>query len=204
MLLGSTEATKKRISELKGGGVRASSDEPLLEKAGEDISHWFDPTTGDVKTHIHPVTKLPTFYTPQGRFIHIPPPDRPQPDWDCNYELPWWKDERYVIGKLSQKTRLIRTKNVLTGLEAPLEVPSEETIREILDRYASRNSHAGSYTWKGISTAHDRIFMDMNMDKTLAENGIPDESSLFTSLGLAPDYHIPVLHLYFNDDLTPS
>ncbi|KAI5066452.1 hypothetical protein GOP47_0019076 [Adiantum capillus-veneris] len=177
--------------------------QPLLLEAGEDISHWFDPATGDIKTYIHPITKLPTFSTPQGRFIHIPPPDCPRTDWDCSYELPWWKDKQYIIGRLSEKTRLIRIKNVLTGLEAPLEVPSEETIREILERYAKRNSHAQSYTWKGISTTHDKIFSDLNMDKTLAENGISDESNLFMSLGLASNHHIPVIHVYFNDDLTP-
>lgn len=82
------------------------------------------------------------------------------------------------------------------------KVPSEETIKQILERYASGNSHAQSYTWKGISTAHDKIFSDLNMDKTLSENGIVDESDLFTSLGLPSDHHIPVIHIYFNDDLT--
>ena len=39
--------------------------QPLLVEAGGNISHWFDATTQDVKTSIDPVTKLPTYDTPQ-------------------------------------------------------------------------------------------------------------------------------------------
>jgi hypothetical protein len=86
------------------------------------------------------------------------------------------------------------------------QVPSEETIREILERYLSWNSHARSYTWKGITVGGEahHAFCDLDMDKTLAENGIPDEEDTFLSLGLAPDHHVPLIHIYYNDDLTPS
>ena len=40
------------------------------------------------------------------------------------------------------------------------------------------------------------------MDKTLTENGVLDESEEFAALDIHEDEFIPVLHLYFNDDLT--
>lgn len=48
----------------------------------------------------------------------------------------------------------------------------------------------------------DGEFRPLDMEKTLAENGVADESGEFEELGISEDYYIPVLHLYFNDDLT--
>lgn len=45
-------------------------------------------------------------------------------------------------------------------------------------------------------------FRELNMNKTLQENGVADETSTFETLGLPSDFHIPVLHVYWNDDLT--
>ena len=42
------------------------------------------------------------------------------------------------------------------------------------------------------------------MKKNLIDNGIPDESDEFESLRIDSDYYYPVLHLYYNDDLTVS
>lgn len=39
------------------------------------------------------------------------------------------------------------------------------------------------------------------MQKTLEENGIPDERDLFIELGLPQNYYIPSICLYYNDDL---
>ena len=44
----------------------------------------------------------------------------------------------------------------------------------------------------------------MDMEKTLDENGVPDESEEFDKLGIDFDYYYPVIHVYFNDDLTNS
>jgi len=41
-----------------------------------------------------------------------------------------------------------------------IEVPSEETINEIQERYKKINYHAGSYTWK-------RLGRPLDMRKTL-------------------------------------
>ena len=40
------------------------------------------------------------------------------------------------------------------------------------------------------------------MGKTLDENQVKDEAKEFEHLGMDPEFYVPVLHLYFNDDLT--
>ena len=76
-----------------------------------------------------------------------------------------------------------------------IEVASEESINEILDRYLVINSHAASYTWK-------RLGKPLDMSLTLEQNGIPDERAELIELGIHTDEYIPAIHLYFNDDLT--
>ena len=110
-----------------------------------------------------------------------------------------------MIGRLTIKTRKIKIINMLTKHEDVLDVfhiswpflqvATEETINEILDRYLELNHHAASYTWK-------RLGKVLDMDKTLAENEIPDETEELIELGLDVDEYIPAIHLYFNDDLT--
>jgi len=86
---------------------------PLIDSAGQDISHWFDPKTKDIKKHIDPTTGCQIYYTQHGRFSHVPPP-YPSSDWANDFGKPWWKDERYSIGILSKKTRFIKIINALT------------------------------------------------------------------------------------------
>ena len=85
-------------------------------------------------------------------------------------------------------------------------------------RYLPYNSHAGSYTWKFLGNV-----LDMNL--TLEENNVPDERELYAKLNLVrfpppppfpflssyvtgawdaqpDDFYAPLIHLYFNDDLT--
>jgi hypothetical protein len=40
------------------------------------------------------------------------------------------------------------------------------------------------------------------MNKTLDENGIPDETKECLELDIDPEEYIPTIHLYFQDDLT--
>lgn len=68
-------------------------------------------------------------------------------------------------------------------------------MNEILDRYLELNEHAASYTWK-------RLGRPLDMDQTMEENDIPDESKDFIDLNLDEDSYIPCVHLYYNDDLT--
>ena len=171
--------------------------QPIVRVAGTDISHWFDTQTKDLKRCVDPSTGLQTYAQPFGRFIHVPTL-RPDSSMDPSYELPWWRDAKFIIGELTKRSRRIRLVNTLTGHDALLEVCSEETLNEILNRYLAINGHAGSYTWK----RHDDHPRVLDMSKTLEENGILDESDEFEALGLPADFYIPAIHLYFNDDLT--
>ena len=54
----------------------------------------------------------------------------------------------------------------------------------------------------GPSSNAQYEFKELDLNKTLQENGVADESGTFESLDMPSDYHIPVLHVYWNDDLT--
>nr|XP_044986604.1 chromodomain-helicase-DNA-binding protein 3 isoform X5 [Jaculus jaculus] len=149
---------------------------PILEVAGQDISHWFDPKTGDIRKHVDSLTGCLRYRTPRGRCVHIPPP-LPRSDWANDFGTPWWKGSNYEVGRLSAKTRNIRIINTLTSQEHTLEVGALESMWEILYRYLPYNAHAASYTWK-----HDG--KNLNMDYTLEENGIRDEEEEFDCLGM--------------------
>ena len=84
---------------------------------------------------------------------------------------------------------------MLTKDDDIIEVCSEETMNEILDRYIPSNEHSASYTWK-------RLGRPLDMDLTLAANDIPDETVEFVDLNIDEDAYIPCVHLYYNDDLT--
>uniref|UniRef100_M0RB62 Cytochrome b5 domain-containing protein 1 n=1 Tax=Rattus norvegicus TaxID=10116 RepID=M0RB62_RAT len=97
---------------------------PILEVAGQDISHWFDPKTKDIRKHIDPLTGCVRYRTPRGRFVHIPPP-LPRSDWANDFGIPWWKGLNYQVGRLSAQTRNIRIINTLTSQEHTLELYME-------------------------------------------------------------------------------
>ncbi|TMS01490.1 Cytochrome b5 domain-containing protein 1, partial [Larimichthys crocea] len=101
---------------------------PIMECAGKDISFWFDPETKDVQKHVDPLTNCVRYYTPRGRFVHIPPAG-PRSDWASAIGPPWWRDKTYEVGLLTSKTRWIRIINTLTSQEQLLEfkVQSSDT-----------------------------------------------------------------------------
>ncbi|SPQ95645.1 unnamed protein product (mitochondrion) [Plasmodiophora brassicae] len=167
---------------------------PLVRFAGQDITHWFDPKSSQVRTHVDPVSNLTMPYTPHGRFIHVPP-NEPSSRWSTNIAVPWWQDEQYIVGNLTKKSRSLRVVNTLTHQTHVFEVCSEETIKDIQRRYVLFNEHAGSYTWKCLGRVLD-------LHKTLEENGIADESEEMASLGINEQQHLPSLQLYYNDDLS--
>lgn len=178
--------------------------EPILAAAGTDVSHWFDAATGDVRYCVDPQTQLKVPYCPQGMFLHVQPVT-PSSSLDCSMLTPWWRDVTLKVGLLSSRTQLVRVKNVLTEQQDTLEVPTEETLVEVQRRYLALNAHAASYTWKalvksGASSSFE--FRELNMNQTLSENGVADESPTFEALDLPSDFHAPVLHAYWNDDLT--
>lgn len=176
--------------------------QPIIRAAGTDISHWFDPDTCDVKTYVKPETNVRSPYLPMGRFLHIPP-DEPVSNYSMSLQTPWWKDRRYQVGLLTSRTRLIRIRNVLTEQEDQLEVPVECTVGEIRELYLECNWHAKSYHWRAqVRVGGNLEFVPIDMSKTLEQNGIADESIEFEELGLPVDMHVPVVFLYYMDDLT--
>ncbi|XP_037350048.1 cytochrome b5 domain-containing protein 1 isoform X2 [Talpa occidentalis] len=167
---------------------------PIVEVAGQDISHWFDPKTRDIRKYIDPLTGSLRYRTPRGRFLHVPP-ELPRSDWANDFGTPWWQGLDYEVGQLSVKTRNIRIINTLTSQEHTLEVGALESMWEILHRYLPCNAHAASYTWKYEGK-------NLNMDYTLEENGIHDEEEDFDFLNMDGTLYTPAILLYFNDDLT--
>lgn len=172
---------------------------PIIEAAGTDISHWFDPVTKQVRTFIDPETEFEMPYTPMGVFLHCPPP-RPTADWNSDIGTPWWKDKKLSIGQLTAKTRKITLFNMLTKQSTTLEVCTEETLEEIQRRYLQYNGHSASYTWKHTDKENGTRLLKMR--DTLDANGIPDEDLKFNELSIDPDTFVPIIHLYFSDDLT--
>lgn len=169
----------------------------MIQAAGTDITHWFDAHTRQPKKAVDRLTNIYWYYCPQGRYLHIPPIE-PDSEWESlqfHKISPWWNDKSRCIGRLSQKTRKLRIFNMQTKDDDVCEVCSEETMNEILDRYIDLNEHAASYTWK-------RLGRPLDMDLTLSENDIPDESDEFVDLNIDEDAYIPCVHLYYNDDLT--
>lgn len=70
-------------------------------------------------------------------------------------------------------------------------------MNEIQQRYLTYNAHAASYTWKYDGR-------NLEMEKTLEENGIADEDEDFYELSMNDDQYLQAIHLYFNDDLTEA
>ena len=90
--------------------------DPIVLAAGSDITHWFDPKTREPKTYVDPVTNTKEFLCPNGRYLHVPPRTA---NSDAigevqNYDIPWWLDENYAIGRLTRKVRSIMIINCLT------------------------------------------------------------------------------------------
>ncbi|XP_026757775.1 cytochrome b5 domain-containing protein 1 [Galleria mellonella] len=162
----------------------------ILAYAGKDISHWFKGE--ECVRYIHPIVGSSTVYLPHG-----PGPEQPvvpSTRWRPQ-QNPWWTDGRYVVGKVTAKTRPIRITNTLTSSTVTLEVCSEETLYQIMMRYLPHNSHMLSYTWRYLGKP-------LHYDQTLEENGIPDERDRFSDVLLPENIHIPAILLYYNDDLT--
>ena len=176
--------------------------DPLIKSAGTDISHWFDEKTKMPKTCVLEGTSLQCYFTPLGLYRHIPQA-YPDADWEYDFDIPWWKNDNFKIGKLTKKVRKIKIMNTLTEHCDLIEVCEEETINEILDRYKKYNDHAESYTWK-------RLQRKLDMELTLDENEVFDEADDHFAIydddvkNIEEEEYIPIIHLYFNDDLTEA
>lgn len=118
---------------------------PLIAAAGSDITFWFDSNTREPRTKVNTVTGQTQFYCPNGEYLQL----------KAENEIKWWKDTNNIIGKLTKKSRKIRLINMLTDHATILDVPTEETISQILTRYKKHNKHGGSYTWKRLGRPLD-------------------------------------------------
>jgi hypothetical protein len=87
---------------------------------------------------------------------------------------------------------------MLTKSEDVIPSCVEETIDDLQTRYMEYNKNSKSYTWK-VLKGNDVVELDMS--KTLDENGIIDESQKYEKLGFDDDFYVPTLHIYYNDDL---
>lgn len=74
-----------------------------------------------IRRCVDPLTHCVRYYTPRGRFVHVPPAG-PSSAWDTDIGQPWWSDERYEVGRLSANTRWIRVINTLMSQEQKLQV----------------------------------------------------------------------------------
>ncbi|KAL8557948.1 Cytochrome b5 domain-containing protein 1 [Nucella lapillus] len=146
--------------------------------------------------YVDPETGCRAPHTPQGRFLHVPLP-YPDSSWSTDLGRPWWKDLTLCVGSLTRKSQFINIVNTLTSQQHVVEVCSEETIDDILQRYLFYNAHAASYTWK-----YEQKPLIMN--KTLSENHILDEDEDFYNLSIDDNIFRQTVHLYFNDDLTEA
>jgi hypothetical protein len=186
---------------------QAALGDPLIDAAGTDISSWFDPDTGDVRTRVDPVTFQTVPYLPMGRFAHVALPDgSPLPSMPPPPATPWWRDSSLVVGTLSRRVRKAWVVNTLTEQRQLLSFGAEETVQEMQGRFLEFNKHCRSYTWKVllVSPEGKSEFRPLETGLTLAENGCEDTTEELETLGLDPDEHLPVIHLYFNDDLTEA
>ncbi|XP_064357205.1 cytochrome b5 domain-containing protein 1 [Dromaius novaehollandiae] len=167
---------------------------PLLEAAGTDISHWFDPQTHDLLQRVEPRSGLRV--PGGGRGPGVPPPT-PRSDWVPPRGPPWWRDPRYEVGRLGPPRRL-RLLNALTGQQHLLEVCAEETLAEVLGRSLPLNAHAGSYSWRrpGAPAALEPG------GRPLQPGGGPGGPDLDLDADLDPPPQPPALLLHFNDDFT--
>ena len=163
--------------------------QPIADAAGKDISHWFNAKTGDVKRYMNLDTGLEQYYTPMGRFLHIPTTS-PSDDFATDFELPWWKDHeseepQYWVGMLSQRTRKIRIVNMLTKDEHTLEVCSEDTVDQIQSKYFVYNQHAASYVWKRLPNQDEgKDMVVLDMAKNLVR--LPSQAHVH------PCHHVPI------------
>ncbi|KAI8434653.1 hypothetical protein MSG28_003186 [Choristoneura fumiferana] len=162
----------------------------IIAYAGKDISHWF--RGSDWVQYTHPVACTTTSFRQHGHGFRDPV--TPSTKWRP-YEKPWWLDDSLVVGSATARTRPIRITNTVTGSTVTLEVCSEETICEIMMRYLPHNSHMMSYSWRYLGRP-------ICYNRTLEQNGIPDERDRFSEVLLPENLHIPAILVYYNDDLT--
>ncbi|KAH3759802.1 Chromodomain-helicase-DNA-binding protein 3 [Pelomyxa schiedti] len=155
---------------------------PLVENAGRDVSHWFDPDTHDLMWYMNPETGSRSVWTPMGRFPHVPP-EIPHSQWRNDFDVPWWANVNLRVGRVSDSTLKICLVNTLTLHKKIMEVDPMETLAEIRARCYTWNSNEDNYTWKYLG-------VPLHMSGTLGANGVQ-----------FLDGETPYIFLYFKDGI---
>ncbi len=151
----------------------------IVSAAGTDVSHWFS-KDGELKTVHDLKSGLRRYQTPGDLpLLHAPPP-HPVASFDMSFGDPWWRQEKLVVGTLTQKTRKLRVVNMLMSSSHVIDVCAEQKICDINDLYRAYNAHAGSYTWKKLNKQGKMEVLDYQ--KTLQENDLPDMSKELAEL----------------------
>lgn len=153
-----------------------------------------------LRTYIEPRSNLRVPYIPQGWFLHVPLM-LPTTASGMSPDKPWWADDKYVVGKVTQRARFVRIINTLTSQEHVVEFCGEDTVAEMQRKFFVYNSHCQSYAWKVWSGA---AFRPLDAKRSLEENGVPDDAEELERLGLDPMHpdNMTTISLFFADDLT--
>lgn len=130
----------------------------LIQLAGKDLSSYFDDKGEPLKRINQYGDSVPVF-----------PPAFEKVHDGSDF---WWRDSKYIIGKVTCMERRIRIINTLTRKMIAMTVCEEDTIRVIRRKYAKGfNSNAAAYIFRKSTTRSDTVGR-LFMDKTLTQNGI--------------------------------
>lgn len=81
------------------------------------------------------------------------------------------------------------------------QVLFEEIIGEILVRYIDINQYVSESIWKVNCVKSDGIFLKVDFNKILEENGLLDERLEFESFEMGILYYLFCIYIYYNDDI---
>ncbi|CAF0812926.1 unnamed protein product [Rotaria sordida] len=156
----------------------------LIDYAGQDISSWFDEQLHKPRKRIDPHTNESVLLIKDLSIIET-------------FGTPFWQTKDLLIGRLIEHPRYIRLiHNFSPKHSYLLEIAEEETIGQIAKKFLKYNSHIFSYIW-----LYNGKKLDFN--KTLTENGIPNEEFFHDTYGWRSDNeNCPTILLFFSDDLT--
>ena len=98
------------------------------------------------------------------------------------------------MGRLASSVRDVRLVNTLTGQDDTMEVAGEETVADIKRRWIADYGGGSGYVLKVRGQV-------LELNKTLEQNGMVDERGEMEELGMNCRDFIPVIHLYFDDQV---
>lgn len=84
-------------------------------------------------TFVHPITMEQVPYLPHGAIPQLCENYLPSPYWFPTPFVPWWKDKRLFVGRLTANERPIRVRNMLTKMEASFTVSIVQTVNRLIE-----------------------------------------------------------------------